>query len=625
MRRYLNINHVAKKFTGQWLRPERDGGRKGSYVLVVMAVLLLLGAVSARATVILAPGEAFRLSAVSEPGQVRLHWDIAAGYYLYRSRLHVKLPELASLHFAPLVLPQGEEKRDEALGTVRIYHHGLDIPLPFSATKVPAGPVPITVTYQGCAERGVCYPPQTETLQVTLTAGENSGQQHSSRAAASVPDGSEQARLAGILAGGNIFGIMLVFAGFGLLLAFTPCILPMIPILSSLIVGSAKRTGPWRGLGLSAAYVISMAAAYSFLGMAAGRFGQNLQAWMQNPWVIGTFSMLFVLFALAMFGVFDLQLNGALQSRLTKMINRLPHGRLTSVAAMGFLSALIVGPCVTPPLAGALLYIGQTGDMLTGGFALFALGLGMGMPLLFVGFLGGSILPKTGTWMESVRAAFAFVLLGVAVWMLSRIVPDPVTVGLWGGLLLGLGVFLGGFEPLPRESTPGRRLRKFGGVLAAVYGVLLLIGGAAGANSPIAPLAVLAQQDRARPQEVPTPVFQPLKSSGQLRKMLAAAQGRPVVVDFYADWCVSCKELERQVFSDPQVAVQLQGAILLRPDVTGNDAQDRELMQHLEVVGPPTILFYGPDGQERRSLRLVGEVSAEVFLDHLHRATKVRS
>lgn len=625
MRRYLNINRGAQNDAAQWLRPEGDGWRRGGRALVGAAVLLFLGVAPVWATGSLSPGEAFRFSTVSEPGQVRLHWDIAAGHYLYRSRLQVELPELAGLHFAPLVLPQGEEKRDDTLGTVRVYHQELDIPLPFSATEVPADPVPITVTYQGCAERGICYPPQTKTLRITLTAGENSGEQPGSRAAASVPEGSEQARLAGILAGGNISWIMLVFAGFGLLLAFTPCILPMIPILSGLIVGSTERTGPWRGLGLSAAYVVSMAAAYSFLGMAAGHFGQNLQAWMQNPWIIGAFSMLFVLLALAMFGVFDLQLNGALQTRMTKAINRLPHGRLTSVAAMGFLSALIVGPCVTPPLAGALLYIGQTGDMLTGGLALFALGLGMGIPLLFVGFLGGSILPKAGAWMESVRAVFAFVLLGVAVWMLSRIVPDPVTVGLWGGLLLGLGVSLGGFEPLPRESTPGRRLRKFGGVLAGVYGVLLLIGGAAGASSPFAPLAVLAQQDRALPQEVPPPVFQTLKSSGQLRKMLASAQGRPVVVDFYADWCVSCKELERQVFSNPQVTAQLQGAILLRPDVTGNDAQDRELMQNLEVVGPPTILFYGPDGHERRGLRLVGEVSAAVFLDRLHQAAKVRS
>lgn len=596
--------------------------RQGRWLLVACAALLVLGSVSGRAADLPEPRTAFRLSAVSETGRVRLHWDIAAGHYLYRSRIRVELPRVAGLSFSPPVLPAGEEKNDEFLGTFQVYHRGLDVGISYTGAAKTAGPLPITVTYQGCAEGGICYPPRTETLQVRLTPGTPSAPADTGLAG-SISGASGQARLAGILAGGNAAWVALIFVGFGLLLAFTPCVLPMIPILSGLIVGSGERSGPWRGLGLSAAYVFSMAAAYSLLGMVAGRFGQNLQAWMQSPWIIGAFSTLFVVFALAMFGLFDLQISGSLQTRLTKVVNRLPGGRVTGVSVMGFLSALIVGPCVTPPLAGALLYIGQTGDMLTGGLALFALGLGMGMPLLLVGVLGGSILPKPGRGMEAVRAAFGFVLLGVAVWMLSRVVPEPITIGLWGALLLGLGVSLGGFEPLSTAS-PALRLRKYSGMLAAVYGLLLLVGSAAGTHSVLSPLAVLAKHSGPPATGNPAPAFRPLKSSDQLRTAVAAASGQPVVVDFYADWCVSCRQMERDVFSDPRVAAMLQRVVLLRPDVTANDAQDRALMQGLDVAGPPTILFYGPDGGERRALRLVGETDVETFLDRLRQVSGAR-
>ena len=594
----------------------------GGWLLVtVWAVLFVLFAANfSLAADLLKPSAAFKLSAISEIGQVRLHWDIAKGHYLYRSRVKVELPKVKGLNFSPPILPAGEEKNDDFLGMIQVYHHDLDVRLPYSGVvKSTADLVSITVTYQGCAERGVCYTPQTKILKVKLIPG-TSLTQVNTGLIASTSSTSEQTRLFGILAGGNAAWMVLVFAGLGLLLAFTPCVLPMIPILSSLIVGSSgEQTGPWRGLGLSVAYVFSMAAAYSVLGVVAGRFGQNLQAWMQSPWIIGAFSALFIVFAFAMFGMFDLQFSGSLQTRLTRVVNRLPGGRFTSAAVMGFLSALIVGPCVTPPLAGALLYISQTGDMLTGGLALFALGLGMGIPLLLVGVLGGSVLPKAGGWMETVRAAFGFVLLGVAIWMLSRIVPEPITVGLWGALLLGLGVSLGGFEPQPNASS-GMRLRKYSGVLSAVYGILLLIGSAAGTHSVLTPLAVLVQRSGTSEVETLTPTFRPIKSLAQLRTTVAAALGRPVLVDFYADLCVSCKQMERDVFTDPRVVAELQRVIVLRPDVTLNDEQDRAMMQSLDVVGPPTILFYGPDGRERRDLRLVGEASVDVVLDHLHQA-----
>jgi thiol:disulfide interchange protein DsbD len=564
------------------------------------------------------PDEVFRLTASSEAGQIRLHWDIAEGFYLYRSKIHIEFPQVDGLHFSPPVLPDGENKSDDYLGMIQVYHHRLDVYLPFSGMGGQLDTVPATVTYQGCGEHGVCYPPQTRTLQIHLAADSpplpKNASGHNAPADASEPNGVLR-----ILTGGNTFWIATVFMGLGLLLAFTPCVLPMLPILSSLIVGSGERTGPWKGLGLSAAYVFSMAAAYSVLGLAAGRFGQNLQFWMQSPWIIGAFSTLFILFGLAMFGLFDIQISTSLQTRLIKVVNRLPNGRFISAAGMGFLSALIVGPCVTPPLAGALLYIGQTGDMLTGSIALFALGLGMGIPLLVVGVLGGSILPRAGKWMDSIRAAFGFILFGVAIWMLSRIVPESATVGLWGALTLLVGVFLG-FSKSRQKASSVLRLRRCAAVLAAAYGMLLLAGSAAGTHSVLTPFDFFRQRSADSGTGIPAPVFRPLQSFDQLQMVLAAEKGRPVVIDFYADWCVSCKQMERNVFADPRVLAELQQAVLFRPDVTENNEQDRRFMQDLEVAGPPTILFYGPDGRERRDLRLVGEADADAVLDHLHQA-----
>lgn len=392
----------------------------------------------------------------------------------------------------------------------------------------------------------------------------------------------------------------------------------MIPILSSLIVGAGPRTGPWHGLRLSAAYVFAMALAYSILGIAAGGFGQNLQTWMHSPWIIGGFSAMFVVFALAMFGLFELQLGSGLQARLTNVVNHLPGGRMTSAAAMGFISALIVGPCVTPPLAGALLYIGQTGDMFLGGLALFSLGIGMGIPLLAVGVLGGSILPKAGAWMEAMRVAFGFILLGVAIWMLSRIIPVSITIGLWGALVTGFALALWNIDA-NTTAAPAARLRRYGGLLLGMYGAMLLVGAAAGTTSMIRPLSVLAKSGGITAPEVEAPAFRSLKTTAQLNVAIAeaSARGRPVLVDFYADWCVSCKELEHQVFADPRVKPVMQRAVLLRSDVTANDAQDRELMRNLDVVGPPTVVFYDPQGEERRDLRLVGTIGPVEFLDRL--------
>ena len=600
-------------------RTKEPAVRRACRLLITVLTLLLIVSIKpCQAEDPPKPDAVFRVSAFSEAGQIRLHWDIADGHYLYRSRIHVEIPQVDGLRFNPPLLPEGETKSDDYLGKIQVYHRSLDVLLSYSGAVQSTDRVPVTVSYQGCADRGICYPPETKTLSVKLAAERSPAQEHPGLVSAA-SGASEQGRLFGILAGGHLAGIILVFAGLGLLLAFTPCVLPMIPILSCLIVGSGERTGPWRGLGLSAAYVFSMAAAYGVLGMAAGRFGQNLQAVMQSPPIISAFSILFILFGFSMFGLFDMQLSNALQSKLTKVVNRLPNGRFFSAAAMGFLSALIVGPCVTPPLAGALLYIGQTGDMLTGSLALFALGFGMGIPLLLVGVLGGSILPKAGGWMEEVRAAFGFVLLGVAVWMLSRIIPEPIALGLWGALLLSLGVSLG-ITPPQSKTSSGMRLRACAAVLAAVYGILLLVGSAAGTHSFLAPLSIFVQRPETSGTGSLRPAFQPLKSVEQLQMVLASSAGRTLVLDFSAEWCESCKQMDQEVFADPRVAAELQRAVLLRSDVTSNDSQDRALMKNLEVSGPPTLLFYGPDGYERRDLRLVGRADADLVLDHLRQA-----
>ncbi len=409
--------------------------------------------------------------------------------------------------------------------------------------------------------------------------------------------------------------ILLSFLGFGLLLAFTPCTFPMIPILSGIIVGQGHKVSHGRAFMLSLAYVLGMAVTYALAGVAAGVTGTLLSAALQNVWVLSAFALVFVLLSLSMFGFYELQLPNALQSRLATTASHEKGGHLGGVAVMGVLSALIVGPCVAAPLAGALLYIAQKGDAVLGGWALFAMGLGMGAPLLAVGVASRSLLPKVGPWMEGVKKAFGVLLLAVALWMLSPVIPPLATMLGWTALLLFSGIFLHAIDPLPPHAKGWQRFWKGVGVVLLIAGAAMLVGALAGSRDPLQPLAVLRAEASA---PVATPRFEKIGSIAELDARLAGAE-RPVMLDFYADWCVSCKEMERYTFSDPRVAERMGRMVLLKADVTANTDEHKALMKRFGLFGPPGIIFFDPQGQERKGLRVVGYMEADAFASVLDR------
>jgi thiol:disulfide interchange protein DsbD len=425
---------------------------------------------------------------------------------------------------------------------------------------------------------------------------------------------SEQDRLARFIGERNLALIGLAFFGFGLLLAFTPCVLPMLPILSGIIAGTGERISALRGLSLSAAYVLAMALAYTLFGVVAGLTGANLQAAMQNPWVVAAFSAVFVALAFSMFGFYHLQLPARLQSWLSHHSNRQQGGSMAGAGVMGFLSALIVGPCLAPPLAGALLYIGNTGDALLGGGALFALGIGMGTPLLALGVVEGGLLPRAGRWMNEVKHLFGFMLLGVALWMLERLLPPQFMTLLWAVLAL---VFVAYLLVMARRHG-GRRWRYGLAAIGTVYAAALLFGALRGPVDPFKPWQAFAPHPGLPAARA---AFLPVKTVADMELMLAEArrQQRPVILDFYAEWCVACIKMEHEVFGDAGVRATLGNAMLLRADVTANDAQDRELLKSLGVYGPPTVLFFAADGSARQDLNLMGEIDAAGFIERLHR------
>ncbi len=587
------------------------------------------------------PEEAYRLTAsVEGPERVRLVWTIAPGTYLYRDRLQVKLQGPAGVSLGPYELPPAEIKPDGvrpdgSIGEVALYHEAIDLSLPLVRSDPNPARIELKVGYQGCAERGICYPPITKTLSLDLPAAPTAvaareGQKPAPAAqpeapapaprTTAEPPSSAQDQIAETLRQGNTWITVASFFGFGLLLAFTPCVFPMVPILSGIIAGHGTSLTTRRAFLLSSVYVLSMALAYTLAGVLAGLFGANLQAAFQNPWILGTFAGVFVLLALSMFGFYDLQLPSSLQGRLTAFSNRQQGGQLLGVAIMGLLSALIVGPCVAPPLAGALIYIGQTGDALLGGIALFALSLGMGAPLIAIGTSAGKLLPRAGTWMEAIKAVFGVLLLGVAIVLLERILPPAVAMVLWGLLLICSGVYLGAMQSLPHEASGWRRLWQGLGFALLVYGALMLLGAAAGGRDTLQPLRGLVfGGTAAAPAELH---FRRIKTTADLDRELAAARRaqQPLMLDFYADWCVSCKEMERYTFSDPAVVRALSGFVLLQADVTANDAQDQALMQgRFGIPGPPAILFFGADGAERRALRVIGFMPAEPFVAQVGR------
>jgi thiol:disulfide interchange protein DsbD len=577
---------------------------------------------------ILEPDQAFRFDAIVEDGNsILARWDITPGHYLYKDKFRFTLKQADGVSLGQPMLPKGEEKDDEFFGRIEVYHHPIEVRLPLKRENLNPTEVTLLVSYQGCAEVGICYPPQKKTLTLALPAGSATAATAPAAPAKAAPVSaaaaaplSEQDQLAAALAGGNTAWTILLFFGAGLLLAFTPCVFPMIPILSSIIVGQGEGITTRKAFVLSVTYVLAMAATYTIAGVVAGLFGANLQAAFQNPWILSSFAAVFVALSLSMFGFYELQLPSALQSKLTEVSNKQQGGTLTGVAIMGLLSALIVGPCVAPPLMGALIYIGQTGDPWLGGAALFALSLGMGAPLVAIGTAGGKYLPRAGGWMDAVKAVFGVLLLAVAIWMLERILPEAVTMLLWAVLLVVSAVYMGAVDAVGEAASGWRKLWKGIGLVLLLQGALMLIGLASGNTDPMQPLHGIGAGTAAPQQQHLS--FRTIKSVADLESEVAAASaaGKPVMLDFYADWCVSCKEFEKYTFGNPQVIAALAGAVTLQANVTANDELDQAILKRFGLIGPPGIIFYDASGKELKAHRVVGFMPAEEFAAHIQRA-----
>jgi thioredoxin:protein disulfide reductase len=562
---------------------------------------------------LLEPEQAFRFSARTlDSSAVEVRFAIAEGYYMYRERFKF---EAAGAQLGPAELPRGITYRDQFFGDTEIYRNEVSIRVPV-ATGAP-DPLALVVTSQGCADIGVCYVPMESLATLQLAAaGAPPGMSEGPRMLPETPRWSIYASDLDIAAlfQGNVLLIIAGFFGLGLLLTFTPCVLPMIPILSSIIAGEGRSLDKRRAAILSGSYVLGMAIAYALAGIAAAYSGGLIAAALQNPWVLGAFAAVFVWLALSMFGLYEISLPGFLHHRLASAHQRLRGGRIASVAAMGVLSAVIVSPCVAAPLAGALLYISQTRDVALGGSALFSMALGMGVPLMIVGVSEGALLPKAGAWMKAVKNFFGLLLLAVAIWIVSPVLPDAAVLLAWAGLLIGTGVFLRAIDRLPTDAGAAWRLGKAVGVIALVAGLAMLVGALAGSRDPLRPLAALGGGGSSA--AVP---FQRVSSLAELGERLKSP-GRPVMLDFYADWCVSCKEMEAFTFSDARVRAQLDRMLLLQADVTANTDEHKALLKRFSLFGPPGIVFFDAEGREIRGLRVIGYQDAGRFLKTLDQA-----
>jgi len=569
---------------------------------------------------LLPPDQAFTLAVrVRDANTLVATLTPAENYYLYRDRIAFSVADPPSVAIDRVALPKGEPKADPTFGTVEVYHRAVEAVISLRQAQPGVGQLALRASYQGCNEPlGVCYPPIEKTISVTLSAPAVLGAAApvQAEAVAAAFDASEADGLRQLFSGSR-WALIAAFFGFGVLLAFTPCMLPMIPILSGVIVGHGAQMTRRHALGLSAVYVLAMAITYALAGVAAGLAGTLLSAWLQSPWVLGGFALVFVLLALSMFGLYELQLPAALQTWLAKASGRVRGGKAAGAFLMGVLSAVIVGPCVAAPLAGALLYIGQTGDVALGGSALFAMALGMGAPLLVVGATTGSLLPRAGAWTESIKRIFGVIMLATAVYLVSPVIPVVVQQLLWAALLIVPAIYLHALDPLPPQAPGHRRLFKGIGVLSLLLGAAMLVGALSGHREILQPLAGLGGARQAVEQR--ELVFQRVHSVAELQSRLAAAKGQPVMLDFWAEWCVSCKEMDQFTFSDPRVQARLKDTLLLRADVTANNADDRELLAHFKLFGPPGIVFFDRSGQEQ-AFRVIGYQPADKFLASLHRA-----
>nr|WP_291386251.1 MULTISPECIES: protein-disulfide reductase DsbD [Achromobacter] len=601
-------------------------------MLLAMAILLFGWQTAARAdTEFLEPEKAFVFSAnMASPDTLALHYKVAPGYYMYRERFAIAISPADATTLGEAVYPKGEVKYDPTFEKdMEVFHKDVTIRVPVGAG---GQPFTLTLTGQGCADAGLCYPPMDSTVKLTpvaggyAVAGTGLGGALAPQAASgglSALVNAGDTGLADALGGLGWIKTAGVFLVLGLLLAFTPCVLPMIPILSSIVLGGAQQERPsrGRGLALAATYVLGMSVVYTALGVAAGLSGAGLAAWLQTPWILTLFAILLTVLALAMFDVFTFQMPSGVQAMLSERSSRVPGGRYTGALVMGALSALIVGPCVAAPLAGALLYISQTGDVLLGGSALFAMAWGMGVPLLIVGASSSALLPKAGAWMDGVKRLFGMLLLATAWWMLIPVVPTWVQMTGWAFLAVVSAVMLRAFDALPQNAGAGRMFGKGLGLLLALAAAAWLVGAASGGRDVLQPLSHLAARGdapaagSAAPGEVH---FTRVRSNAELDALLAQST-RPVMLDFYADWCVSCREMERFTFTDPGVAQRMAGMVLVQADVTANNADDRALLKRFRLFGPPGIMFFEPGGKEIADARVVGFQDAKRFTESLDR------
>ena len=574
----------------------------------------------AQAQEFLDPAVAFKPTARALDAQtIEVSFEIAKGYYLYRDKFRFAVDGNEAT-LGPAQFPKGKEKIDETFGKVEVFYDGVAIRLPVERNASGPLALKLNVTSQGCADAGVCYPPQTQTVSVELpAAGSVPNAAAPTDPANAATDDDESGKIVNTLKHAGFWTNLAFFFVAGLGLSLTPCVFPMIPILSGIIAGQGHKATRGRAFALSLAYVLGMAVTYAAAGVAAGITGTLLSTALQNPWVLGAFALVFVVLSFSMFGFYELQLPTSLQSKLSEESGHLQGGRGIGVFLMGALSALIVGPCVAAPLAGALLYIGQTGNALLGGTALFVMALGMGVPLLIVGLSAGTLLPKAGGWMEGVKKGFGVLLLATALWLVSPVIPELAQMLGWAALFIIPAIYLHALDPLPPHAKGWQRFWKGIGITMLLTGAALLAGALAGNRDPLQPLAGLrGQAVAAEAKKLP---FEPVRSVAELDARLAATD-RPIMLDFYADWCVSCKEMERFTFADPAVQAKLAGFTLLKADVTANNADDKALLARFGLFGPPGIIFFGPDGKEVSGIRVVGYQEAASFLRTLDKVKK---
>jgi len=576
----------------------------------------------------LPPDQAFKLDVVVRDAKtIQASFYVAPTYYLYKDKTAFSSAD-KKVKIASVKFPVGDMKHDPNFGDTEVFHQSFQTIITLKRTNSAAESFTLNAVYQGCSEEGLCYPPINKAIKINLpefTTGQKAPpiltESPPPAVKSTVADApisqvpvNEGSKIASLFKSGSFWLIISFFFGAGLLLSLTPCVFPMIPILSGIIVGRGHQITHFHAFILSLSYVLGMALTYAAAGVVAGYSGNMISNALQTPWVLGSFAGVFVLLSLSMFGFYELQLPTALQSKLSDTSNRLHGGHLTGVFVMGALSAIIVGPCVAAPLAGALLYISQTHDAVLGGTALFVMALGMGVPLLVIGSSAGVLLPKAGGWMESVKSFFGVMLLALAIWIIQPILPINIQMMLWAALLIFSAIYMHALEALPHNAMGWQKLAKGIGLLIFLLGVSYLIGALSGASDILRPLGNIV---RAESQTPATLQFSRIKGSKELDQRVAQAKGQPVMVDFYADWCISCKEWERYTFSDPKVQAKLKNVLLLQADVTENSEEDKALLKRYQIFGPPAILFFDSQGKELSDQRITGYLDATQFLQSL--------